>query len=167
MAERREPGDWEGAKPAAWKLTKALAQFFGVPLANMEKISNMVVNHVEDIRNGEFGSFEAGVDRTRTQNTRLLYEALQAGDTKKAEKLKEEIGDEKAVRSALKTYIKQIYTEDKQIMKAEVVSLLDIRRPVMNFSVESSSPSGFDGRMKQTSFSSSGMNPINIHVLMT
>jgi len=117
-------GDWEGAKPAAWKLTKALAQFFGVPLANMEKISNMVVNHVEDIRNGEFGSFEAGVDRTRTQNTRLLYEALQAGDTKKAEKLKEEIGDEKAVRSALKTYIKQIYTEDKQIMKADVVSLL-------------------------------------------
>lgn len=117
-------GDWEGAKPAVWKLTKALAQFFGVPLANMEKISNMVVNHVEDIRNGEFGSFEAGVDRTRTQNTRLLYEALQAGDTKKAEKLKGEIGDEKAVRSALKTYIKQIYTEDKQIMKAEVVSLL-------------------------------------------
>lgn len=117
-------GDWEGAKPAAWKLTKALAQFFGVPLANMEKISNMVVNHVEDIRNGEFGSFEAGVDRTRAQNTRLLYEALQSGDTKKAEKLKAEIGDEKAVRSALKTYIKQIYTEDNQIMKAEVVTLL-------------------------------------------
>lgn len=117
-------GDWEGAKPAAWKLTKALAQFFGVPLANAEKIVTMVVNHVEDIRNGEFGSFEAGVDRTRTQNTRLIYEALQAGDTKKAEKLKGEIGDEKAVRSALKTYIKQIYTEDKQIMKAEVVSLL-------------------------------------------
>lgn len=106
------------------KLAKAAGQFIGAPVGNLMKWAEMIMNHVEDIRSGEFGSFEAGVDRTRTQNTRLLYEALQAGDTKKAEKLKEEIGDEKAVRSALKTYIKQIYTEDKQIMKAEVVSLL-------------------------------------------
>ncbi len=106
------------------KLAKAAGQFIGAPVGNLMKWAEMIMNHAEDIRNGEFGSFEAGVDRTRTQNTRLLYEALQAGDTKKAEKLKEEIGDEKAVRSALKTYIKQIYTEDKQIMKAEVVSLL-------------------------------------------
>ena len=106
------------------KLAKAAGQFIGAPVGNLMKWAEMIMNHAEDIRNGEFGSFEAGVDRTRTQNTRLLYEALQAGDTKKAEKLKGEIGDEKAVRSALKTYIKQIYTEDKQIMKAEVVSLL-------------------------------------------
>ncbi len=106
------------------KLAKAAGQFIGAPVGNLMKWAEMIMNHAEDIRNGEFGSFEAGVDRTRMQNTRLLYEALQAGDTKKAEKLKEEIGDEKAVRSALKTYIKQIYTEDKQIMKAEVVSLL-------------------------------------------
>ena len=106
------------------KLAKAAGQFIGAPVGNLMKWAEMIMNHAEDIRNGEFGSFEAGVDRTRTQNTRLLYEALQASDTKKAEKLKGEIGDEKAVRSALKTYIKQIYTEDKQIMKAEVVSLL-------------------------------------------
>ena len=106
------------------KLAKAAGQFIGAPVGNLMKWVEMIMNHAEDIRNGEFGSFEAGVDRTRTQNTRLLFDALQAGDTKKAEKLKAEFKDEKDVRSALKTYIKQIYTEDKQIMKAEVVSLL-------------------------------------------
>lgn len=106
------------------KLAKAAGQFIGAPVGNLMKWAEMIMNHAEDIRNGEFGSFEAGVDRTRTQNTRLLFDALQAGDAKKAEKLKAEFKDEKDIRSALKTYIKQIYTEDKQIMKAEVITML-------------------------------------------
>ena len=117
-------GDLKDAGASAWKLTKAVSQFFGAPLGNAEKFVKMIVNNIEDARNGDLGTFEAGVERTRTQNTRLLFDALQAGDTKKAEKLKAEFKDEKDVRSALKTYIKQIYTEDKQIMKAEVITML-------------------------------------------
>lgn len=117
-------GDLKDAGAPAWKLTKAVSQFFGAPLGNAEKFVKMIVNNIEDARNGDLGTFEAGVERTRTQNTRLLFDALQAGDTKKAEKLKAEFKDEKDVRSALKTYIKQIYTEDKQIMKAEVITML-------------------------------------------
>ena len=118
-------GDWESAKAPAWKLGKAIAQFFGIPLGNTEKIVTMVENHVEDAKNGTFWQQEAGVDRTRAQNTHLLFNALQSGDTAKAERIRATFTDKKDEQSALKGYIRELYTgKDQKIQKAETVRLL-------------------------------------------
>ena len=116
-------GDWEGFKAPAWKLSKAVAQFFGIPLGNAEKVGKMTANWFEDARNGTW--YEAGVDRTRAQNTHLLFTALQSGDGEKAERIRAEFKDEKDARSALKGYIQELYTgKDQKIQKAETVKLL-------------------------------------------
>ena len=118
-------GDLEGAGAPAWKLAKAVSQFFGAPLGNVEKFVKMIANNIEDAKNGDWGTFEAGVDRTKAQNTHLLFDALQAGDTARTDRLKENFKDEKDVRSSLKGYIKELYTgENQQILKDETIRLL-------------------------------------------
>ena len=118
-------GNLEGAGAPAWKLAKAVSQFFGAPLGNVEKFVKMIANNIEDAKNGDWGTFEAGVDRTKAQNTHLLFDALQAGDTARADRLKDNFKDEKDVRSSLKGYIKELYTgENQQILKDETIRLL-------------------------------------------
>jgi hypothetical protein len=125
LIQKLVKGDLKDAGAPAWKLTKAVAQFFGASLGNAEKFVKMIANNIEDAKNGDWGTFEAGVDRTRTQNTHLLFDALQSGDTAKADRLKENFKDEKDVRASLKSYIKELYTgEDQQILKDETIKLL-------------------------------------------
>jgi hypothetical protein len=116
-------GDWEGFKAPAWKLSKAVAQFFGIPLGNAEKVGKMTVNWFEDARNGTW--YESDVDRTKAQNTHILFDALQRGDTAKATRIRQEYKDKKDEQSALKGYIRELYTgEDQKIQKAETIRLL-------------------------------------------
>lgn len=116
-------GDWAGAKAPFWQLAKAVAQFFGAPLGNAEKFYNMGVKYVQDAQNGTW--YESDVDRTRAQNTHILFNAMQAGDTTKADRIRAEFKDKKDEQSALKGYIKELYTgKDQKIMKAETINLL-------------------------------------------
>jgi hypothetical protein len=125
LIQKLVKGDLKDAGAPAWKLTKAVAQFFGASLGNVEKFVKMIANNIEDAKNGDWGTFEAGVDRTKAQNTHLLFDALQAGDTARADRLKENFKDEKDVRASLKSYIKELYTgEDQQILKDETIKLL-------------------------------------------
>ena len=125
LIQKLVKGDLKDAGAPAWKLIKAVAQFFGASLSNAEKFVKMIANNIEDAKNGDWGTFEAGVDRTKAQNTHLLFDALQSGDTAKADRLKENFKDEKDVRASLKSYIKELYTgEDQQILKDETIKLL-------------------------------------------
>lgn len=115
-------GNKDAGNAAAWKLGKAVSQFFGIPLGNAEKFVQMTKNHIEDAQNGTF--MEAGVDRTRAQNTHILFDALQAGDKEKAERIRETFDDKKDEQAALKGYIRELYTEDKSLAKPDVIKLL-------------------------------------------
>ena len=127
LAQKLFSGDIENARDPAWKLAKSVAQFFGAPLANGEKFYQMAVKHYEDAKNGEFLSYESDVDRTRAQNTRLLFNALQSGDTQKAAKIQAEFKDKADERSALKGYLKELYTDPNKgdsMRKNELITLL-------------------------------------------
>jgi len=80
------------------KLMKDASLSFGIPLNNMEKLYDAFRLHAEDIKNGEFLSFEAGVDRSKTQNNHRLYEAMKEGNWDKFDKLYSTLDPEKVTK---------------------------------------------------------------------
>lgn len=58
-----------------------VATYFGIPAGNARNIINGIVLHTKDAINGELGSFEAGVERTATQEVNRSYKAFVNGDT--------------------------------------------------------------------------------------
>ena len=94
------------------KSAKDIAQLLGLPLSNGEKIVMGIINHGKDIANGEFGSFEAGVERKTSQNGHRLYRAYVEGDKAKVQKIREEAGeDQGALNQSIAGYIKDLYRE--------------------------------------------------------
>lgn len=67
-----------------------IASYFGVPATNIMNIVNGARLHIEDIANGDFGSFEAGVDRSNKQDAHIMYNSYLAGDTAKMNRFKED-----------------------------------------------------------------------------
>jgi hypothetical protein len=59
-----------------------IASLFGIPAGNARKIIEGGINHVKDIINGEFGSFEAGYERTSKQTYNRLYNAYKTDSDK-------------------------------------------------------------------------------------
>ncbi|MBO6270163.1 MAG: hypothetical protein J6N19_13625 [Clostridium sp.] len=49
------------------KVAQSWAQFLGIPFRNAVKMVSSIRYHIEDIKNGEFLSFEAGYERTKKQ----------------------------------------------------------------------------------------------------
>lgn len=72
-------------------VAKSICQLLGIPLANAEKIASGIYNHAVDISEGEFMSFESGVDRTRKQDIHRIELAYNSGDKEKANKIKDEL----------------------------------------------------------------------------
>ena len=72
-------------------VAKSICQLLGVPLSNAEKIASGIYNHAVDISEGEFMSFESGVDRTRKQDIHRIELAYNSGDKDKANKIKDEL----------------------------------------------------------------------------
>lgn len=90
----------------------------GVPLKNAKNLLNGFLLHAEDISNGEFGTFEAGVDRSNRVQYHRWYEAIQEGDTQKADEILELLNDKfegkdsKLFDSAnMGGYIKQLFLD--------------------------------------------------------
>ena len=90
-----------------------IASYFGIPASNAKNIVNGIILHAQDAINGEFLSFEAGVDRTTGQEVDRMYSAYENGDTTKMksifnELIQEKIDSgktEKEAKSAVKTSI--------------------------------------------------------------
>lgn len=98
-------GNWNGQDlEKTWYMVEALGKLYGVPLANVRKMFNGVWYHYEDITNGEFGSFEAGVERTNRQQVLRYYDAFLDGDMKKADRI---------IKELLEKYISAGKTEDQ------------------------------------------------------
>ena len=90
------------------KVTRSLAEFAGIPLKNAESLVNMVRYHKEDIANGKFLSYEAGVKRTYNQNLHHSWAAYKAGNTSRAGEIMESMKEQK-----VQEYIDKGKTEEE------------------------------------------------------
>ena len=73
----------------------------GLPASNIQRIFMAVKNHVEDIANRKFLSFDAGYERSASQHTHRIAEALDAGDMELAKELFDDAVDDLSKRKAL------------------------------------------------------------------
>jgi hypothetical protein len=76
--------------------------------------------HAEDIANGEFFSFEAGLD---SPNAQRLYNAILSGDEERIEKAKRNYKDQNAINSAIRKTIGEKYRSG-EITRAKATSML-------------------------------------------
>jgi hypothetical protein len=64
----------------AERLIKNLSQYAGIPYQNAKNIVEAVMLHAEDIQNGQFLSYEAGVNRTAKINVHRAWSAYNLGN---------------------------------------------------------------------------------------
>lgn len=81
----------DAIKKYSEKVLFDVATVSGIPLKNIKKYSKGVKLHKEDYDNGEFGSFEAGVNRSASTNYRRYYKAIKNGNEDKAEDVHEDL----------------------------------------------------------------------------
>jgi hypothetical protein len=72
------------------KLGSTALQIFGVPANNILRFYDAINLHTEDIKNGEFFSFEAGADRTPANHAHRIYEAASSNNVDVARSLYDE-----------------------------------------------------------------------------
>ena len=110
----------------AWKnlLIKAAA-VFGVPANNVTRFIDAVRLHAQDIANGEFLSFEAGLT---SKNPTRLYNAYIEGDADKIAKASRLYEDEKAVNEALRLQLRERDSRMQQIAQCELLG--DTKRSI-------------------------------------
>ena len=82
------------------KLTTNALQMFGVPANNILRALDAIQLHAKDIANGEFMSFEAGVQRSSGHHAHRIMEAVQKGDMDLANALFEEAVEEAALKKS-------------------------------------------------------------------
>jgi hypothetical protein len=95
-----------------------LLQGFGVPAKNVSRIIEAIMLHGEDIANGEFLSFEAGVNRSEGAQ---LYRAYLKGDKEKIAEAEKKFDSRGKIESSLKQSLR---TKDERIREATVAELL-------------------------------------------
>ena len=96
-----------GSKPSLSKfneLAKSLSVLMGIPLNNAEKIVQGMWLQIQDIKNGQFGSFEAGVERSKKQEVHRSYEAYTSGNMDKFDSIEVEQG-------SVTSYLKPIFLD--------------------------------------------------------
>lgn len=103
------------------------AGLFGIPLNNAKNIVKAFVLHIEDAVNGEFGSFEAGVERENSVNYHRAIEAVIDGDTQKYKEVYDELTDNGVtpdkIANGLKEQIKKYYL-DGELNDKEAIKML-------------------------------------------
>ena len=100
------------------KLTIKALQVFGIPANNIIRTYEAIQLHAKDIANGEFLSFEAGVDRSPKHHIHRIVEAMDAGNTDVAAGLFEEAVEETAMGKAEDgSYGKDELNEAKSALK--------------------------------------------------
>lgn len=93
--------DGEMPKPEQMKkFTIKALQLFKIPANNILRTIDAIKLHAEDIANGEFLSFEAGVNRTPANEIHRIIELVDADDLSEAKDLYEEIVEDMAMEIA-------------------------------------------------------------------
>jgi hypothetical protein len=116
VANAVREGEWP-SEAACIKLVNAIGSAFGVPASNMTRIIEAIKLHAQDIANGEFMSFEAGL--TSPNNTRL-YNAYIEGDADKIEKASRLYKDEAALKAGLRKGLRE---NDPRLREAALAKL--------------------------------------------
>lgn len=88
----------------------------GIPAKNAENLVRGLWLHIEDAKNKAFFSFEAGVERTVTQQKDLLVDAIAGGDLDRIDEIRQQIIDnsdandpEGSANNAIKASIKTAF----------------------------------------------------------
>lgn len=124
LLDKTLSGNGEASRKAALSLAQDLSQILGIPTRNAIKIVDAVKYHYEDAKNGQLGSFEAGVERSKSTNAKLLYRALETGDTQRVTYLKGQYANEKEYRSAVKGYVKTLFVDEHGITRQKAKDAL-------------------------------------------
>ena len=75
-------------------------QVFGIPANNILRMVEAVQLHAQDIANGEFFSFEAGVERSAAKQINRIVEAYASGNVRKARDMFEDAVEDLAEKKA-------------------------------------------------------------------
>ena len=105
-------------KGAGLNLGFNLSRIFGIPAQNVYKFGNGLYLHAQDILNGEFGSFNAGAERTDAYFYGQLYDLAAARDktgfqTRLAEVMEEREVTESDALSGVREAIGDAYIDGK------------------------------------------------------
>ena len=113
-----------------YKVFKDISNVLGLPTNNVRKLVNGARYHIEDLINGEFLSYEAGVERSQAVMAGKILDAVRAGDTDTADELFAEAVEsssaqepEKAVKGKVKSALKDAYNAG-EIDDAEAQKIL-------------------------------------------
>ena len=110
----------EGKMPseAAWKkIITAAGSVFGVPTNNVVRLIDSIKLHAQDIANGEFFSFEAGLT---SPNAQRLYNAYLEEDESKIEKASRLFKDQDAIDSAIRKALRENDPRIKEAAEAYI-----------------------------------------------
>lgn len=113
-----------------YKVFKDISNVLGLPINNVRKLVDGARYHIEDIINGEFLSYEAGVERSQAVMAGKILDAVRAGDTDTADELFADAVEsssaqepEKAVKAKVKSALKDAYNAG-EIDDAEAQKIL-------------------------------------------
>ena len=113
-----------------YKVFKDISNVLGLPTNNVRKLVNGARYHIEDLINGEFLSYEAGVERSQAVMAGKILDAVRAGDTDTADELFADAVEsssaqepEKAVKAKVKSALKDAYNAG-EIDDAEAQKIL-------------------------------------------
>ncbi len=88
-------------------LAKSVCQLTGIPLTNVEKIATGLYYWYVDIANGDFLKFEAGTNRSISQNINRYNTAYEKGNTTETQLIVDEIVQEKYDEYYIQGYTKE------------------------------------------------------------
>lgn len=109
----------EGEMPSAETFKDVLVnslQMLGLPSKNITRTLEAIVLHAKDIANGEFLSFEAGLDKPNAQR---LYNAILSGDEERIEKAKRLYKNDDAITSAIRKALRENDPRIKEAAQAD------------------------------------------------
>lgn len=117
------------SKAAFQKFITSIASAFNIPANNVARLFDAIKLHAEDIANGEFFSFEAGLT---SPNSTRLYNAYIEGDADKIEKASRLFKDEKEINSALRKALRENDTRIKEGAEAYNSGDFDTYESIIN-----------------------------------
>ena len=111
---------FEKVKSAGWTLGKSIAEWFGIPAANLENLLNGVINNTKDLVNGELLSFNASMkDMSLSTGAEYMAAALNVGDMDEYTRLFNRLRKQGKTDTQIMTALKKEYREnDKRIIAA-------------------------------------------------
>ncbi len=111
---------FEKVRSAGWTLGKSIAEWFGIPVANLENLVNGAINNTKDLVSGELLSFNASMkDMSLSTGAEYMAAALNVGDMNEYTRLFNRLRKQGKTDTQIMTALKKEYREnDKRIIAA-------------------------------------------------